>query len=34
MGWPGMQAATILRVIEMMGTNQVLPYFHNKYGAA
>src|SRR3954470_11796141 len=31
MGWPGMESAKILRVIEMMGRN-VLPYFHGKYG--
>jgi hypothetical protein len=31
MGWPGMEPAKILRVIEMMGT-RVLPYFHAKYG--
>ena len=31
MGWPGMKAAKILRVIELMG-RQVLPYLHNKYG--
>ncbi len=30
-GWPGMEAAKILRVIEIMG-KQVLPYFHAKYG--
>jgi len=33
MGWPGMQAATILRVIEMMGT-QVLPLFSTTNTAA
>ena len=31
MGWPGMEAAKILRVIEMMGS-RVLPHFHAKYG--
>ncbi len=31
MGWPGMEAAKILRVIEMMG-QKVLPHFHAKYG--
>jgi alkanesulfonate monooxygenase SsuD/methylene tetrahydromethanopterin reductase-like flavin-dependent oxidoreductase (luciferase family) len=31
MGWPGMESAKILRVIEMMG-NRVLPHFHAKYG--
>ena len=31
MGWPGMEAAKILRVIELMG-QKVLPHFHNKYG--
>ena len=31
MGWPGMEAAKILRVIETMG-QKVLPYFHAKYG--
>ena len=31
MGWPGMEAAKILRVIDLVG-RQVLPYFHNKYG--
>ena len=31
MGWPGMEAAQILRVIDLMG-RQVLPYFHKKYG--
>ena len=31
MGWPGMEAAKILRVIEMMG-ERVLPHFHQKYG--
>jgi len=30
MGWPGMEPAKILRVIEMMG-QQVLPHFHAKY---
>jgi alkanesulfonate monooxygenase SsuD/methylene tetrahydromethanopterin reductase-like flavin-dependent oxidoreductase (luciferase family) len=31
MGWPGMEAAKILRTIDLMGS-QVLPYFHKKYG--
>lgn len=31
MGWPGMESAKVLRVIEMMGT-RVLPHFHAKYG--
>src|SRR5436190_16440110 len=31
MGWPGMEAAKILRVIQMMG-ERVLPHFHQKYG--
>jgi alkanesulfonate monooxygenase SsuD/methylene tetrahydromethanopterin reductase-like flavin-dependent oxidoreductase (luciferase family) len=31
MGWPGMEAAKIMRVIEMMG-QKVLPHFHAKYG--
>jgi alkanesulfonate monooxygenase SsuD/methylene tetrahydromethanopterin reductase-like flavin-dependent oxidoreductase (luciferase family) len=31
MGWPGMEAAKIMRVIQMMG-DKVLPYFHSKYG--
>src|SRR5579863_2991562 len=31
MGWPGMEAAKILRVIQMMG-ERVLPHFHAKYG--
>ena len=31
MGWPGMEAPKILRVIEMMG-EKVLPHFHAKYG--
>ena len=31
MGWPGMESAKILRVIEMMGS-RVLPHFHAKYG--
>jgi alkanesulfonate monooxygenase SsuD/methylene tetrahydromethanopterin reductase-like flavin-dependent oxidoreductase (luciferase family) len=31
LGWPGMEAATILKVIEMMGA-RVLPHFHAKYG--
>ena len=31
MGWPGMEPAKILRVIEMMG-ERVLPHFHAKYG--
>jgi alkanesulfonate monooxygenase SsuD/methylene tetrahydromethanopterin reductase-like flavin-dependent oxidoreductase (luciferase family) len=31
MGWPGMEAAKILKVIEMMGS-RVLPHFYQKYG--
>jgi alkanesulfonate monooxygenase SsuD/methylene tetrahydromethanopterin reductase-like flavin-dependent oxidoreductase (luciferase family) len=31
MGWPGMESAKILKVIEMMGS-RVLPHFHKKYG--
>jgi alkanesulfonate monooxygenase SsuD/methylene tetrahydromethanopterin reductase-like flavin-dependent oxidoreductase (luciferase family) len=31
MGWPGMESARILKVIEMMG-EKVLPHFHRKYG--
>jgi alkanesulfonate monooxygenase SsuD/methylene tetrahydromethanopterin reductase-like flavin-dependent oxidoreductase (luciferase family) len=31
MGWPGMESAKILRVIELMG-QKVLPHFHAKYG--
>ncbi len=31
MGWPGMEAAKILKVIAMMG-ERVLPHFHAKYG--
>jgi alkanesulfonate monooxygenase SsuD/methylene tetrahydromethanopterin reductase-like flavin-dependent oxidoreductase (luciferase family) len=31
MGWPGMEPAKILQVIEMMG-ERVLPHFHAKYG--
>lgn len=31
MGWPGMEAAKVLRVIAMMG-EKVLPHFHKKYG--
>ena len=31
LGWPGMAAPTILRVIELMG-EKVLPHFHAKYG--
>jgi alkanesulfonate monooxygenase SsuD/methylene tetrahydromethanopterin reductase-like flavin-dependent oxidoreductase (luciferase family) len=31
LGWPGMEAAKIARVIETIGT-RVLPYFHQKYG--
>lgn len=31
MGWPGMEAAKVMRVIEMMGSH-VLPRFHSKYG--
>lgn len=30
-GWPGMEAWKVLRVLELMGQN-VLPYFHAKYG--
>jgi alkanesulfonate monooxygenase SsuD/methylene tetrahydromethanopterin reductase-like flavin-dependent oxidoreductase (luciferase family) len=30
-GWPGIESAKILRVIDMMGT-RVLPHFHAKYG--
>ena len=30
-GWPGMEAAKVVRVIERMGQD-VLPYFHKKYG--
>ena len=30
MGWPGLGAVKILRVIDLMG-RQVLPFFHNKY---
>jgi alkanesulfonate monooxygenase SsuD/methylene tetrahydromethanopterin reductase-like flavin-dependent oxidoreductase (luciferase family) len=30
-GWPGMESAKILRVIELMGA-RVLPYFRAKYG--
>lgn len=31
MGWPGMEAAKVLRVIQVMG-ERVLPHFHQKYG--
>ena len=31
MGWPGMEAVKVTRVIAMMG-DKVLPYFHKKYG--
>jgi alkanesulfonate monooxygenase SsuD/methylene tetrahydromethanopterin reductase-like flavin-dependent oxidoreductase (luciferase family) len=31
LGWPGMEAAKVMRVIELMG-QRVLPYFHAKYG--
>src|SRR5579862_2262512 len=31
LGWPGMEGAKVLRVIELMGRH-VLPYFHKKYG--
>lgn len=31
MGWPGMESAKIMRVIEMVG-QKILPYFHGKYG--
>ena len=31
LGWPGMEGARILRVIELMGA-KVLPHFHAKYG--
>ncbi|HKS89846.1 MAG TPA: hypothetical protein VJR70_10430, partial [Stellaceae bacterium] len=31
LGWPGMEAAQVLRVIAMMG-ERVLPHFHGKYG--
>ena len=31
LGWPGMEAAKVMRVIELMG-QRVLPYFHTKYG--
>lgn len=31
MGWPGMEATKIMRVIELMG-HKVLPHFHAKYG--
>jgi alkanesulfonate monooxygenase SsuD/methylene tetrahydromethanopterin reductase-like flavin-dependent oxidoreductase (luciferase family) len=31
MGWPGMEAAKTMRVIELMG-QKVLPHFHAKYG--
>ena len=29
--WPGMEAAKVMRVIQLMG-ERVLPYFHAKYG--
>jgi alkanesulfonate monooxygenase SsuD/methylene tetrahydromethanopterin reductase-like flavin-dependent oxidoreductase (luciferase family) len=31
LGWPGMEAAKVMRAIELMG-QRVLPYFHAKYG--
>ena len=31
LGWPGMEAAKVMRVVEMMG-ERVLPHFHGKYG--
>jgi len=31
LGWPGMEAARVRRVIELMG-ERVLPHFHGKYG--
>ena len=31
LGWPGMETAKIMRVIETMGS-RVLPHFHRKYG--
>src|SRR3954454_4717677 len=31
LGWPGMEAAKVMRVIELMG-QRVLPHFHAKYG--
>ena len=31
LGWPGMEAAKVMRVIELMG-ERVLPHFHAKYG--
>ena len=31
LGWPGMEAAKVMRVIETLGS-RVLPYFHRKYG--
>jgi alkanesulfonate monooxygenase SsuD/methylene tetrahydromethanopterin reductase-like flavin-dependent oxidoreductase (luciferase family) len=31
MGWPGIEGARVLRVIELMG-ERVLPHFHRKYG--
>jgi alkanesulfonate monooxygenase SsuD/methylene tetrahydromethanopterin reductase-like flavin-dependent oxidoreductase (luciferase family) len=31
LAWPGMDAATVLRVIELVGS-EVLPYFRKKYG--
>jgi alkanesulfonate monooxygenase SsuD/methylene tetrahydromethanopterin reductase-like flavin-dependent oxidoreductase (luciferase family) len=33
LGWPGMEAAKVLRTIEMVGS-RVLPHFHRKYGRA
>lgn len=30
-GWPGMEGWKVLKVLEIMG-NEVLPYFHRKYG--
>ncbi len=31
LGWPGMEVAKVMRVIETLG-RRVLPYFHRKYG--
>ena len=31
LGWPGMEAAKVMRVVEMMG-ERVLPHFRGKYG--
>ena len=31
LGWPGMEAAKVMRVMELLG-ERVLPYFHAKYG--